>query len=137
MVSTSGAQLLPKEAIMELRRCLLPIATVLTPNVPEARLLLSDAGNNLVDLECVEDLISLAKAVQALGPKYVLVKGGHTPFNKDRRIAITDDEKMLMVDVLYGEGEAVCIETKYQASKNTHGTGCSLACKLSMTCKLM
>src|SRR5256885_551233 len=129
MVSTSGSQLLPKEAIRELRKHLLPHTTVLTPNVPEAKLLLSDAGTPADDPKTVEDLIDIAKAVQALGPKYVLVKGGHLPFKKDGSVARTDGEKEFMIDVLYGEGEVMRIETKYHNSKNTHGTGCSLACK--------
>jgi hydroxymethylpyrimidine kinase/phosphomethylpyrimidine kinase len=129
MVSTSGSQLLPNEAVRELRKHLLPHTTVLTPNVPEAKLLLSDAGTPADDPKTVEDLIDLAKAVQALGPKYVLVKGGHLPFKKNGSVARTDREKELMIDVLYGKGEVMRIETKYHKSKNTHGTGCSLACK--------
>lgn len=130
MVSTSGAQLLPQDAVKELRKHLLPVATILTPNVPEAKLLLLDAGKDIKDPQSVEDLIALAKDVQALGPKWVLVKGGHLPFRKDGQIAASEEEKEIMVDLLYGEGETFKIETLYQKSKNTHGTGCSLACKL-------
>jgi len=129
MVSTSGAQLLPQEAVRVLREQLLPITTVLTPNVPEAKLLLTDAGEKVKDPMCVDDLISMAKAVQALGPEYVLVKGGHLPFRKNGTVASAENEKELVVDLLYGKGQVVRIETSYQKSKNTHGTGCSLACK--------
>ena len=121
--------MLPHEAIRELRELLLPQATVLTPNVPEARLLLSSAGKSVPDPQNVDDMIDLAKAVQSLGPKFVLVKGGHLPFKKDGTIASTEAEKELIVDILYGEGKVTKIEVKYQPSKNTHGTGCSLACK--------
>lgn len=130
MVSTTGAQLLPEEAIKELRSHLLPMASVLTPNVPEAKLLLTDAGQSVKDPGSVDDLISMAKAVQALGPKYVLVKGGHLPLTKNRTVAVEEDEKELMVDILYGNDEVFQFETLYQKSKNTHGTGCSLACML-------
>jgi hydroxymethylpyrimidine kinase/phosphomethylpyrimidine kinase len=129
MVSTSGSQLLPREAIRELRELLLPQATVLTPNVPEARLLLSSAGKPVHDPQNVDDMIDLAKAVQSLGPKFVLVKGGHLPFKKDGTVAATEAERELMIDILYGEGQVTKIEAKYQLSRNTHGTGCSLACK--------
>lgn len=129
MVSTSGSQLLPQAAVRELRELLLPNTTVLTPNVPEAQLLLSNAGKRIPDLGNMEDLVHLAKGVQSLGPEYVLVKGGHIPFKKDGTIARTDAERELMVDILYGKGEVTRIETKYQDSKNTHGTGCSLACE--------
>lgn len=136
MVSTSGSQLLPQEAARELREFLLPLATVLTPNVPEAKLLLSNAGSPVQDPQNVDDLVNLAKSVQSLGPKYVLVKGGHLPFKKDGTIANTDAEKELMIDVLFGEGSVTRIETKYQKSKNTHGTGCSLACEYMTICEL-
>lgn len=129
MVSTTGAQLLPQDAIRELREHLLPIATILTPNVPEAKLILSDAGKSFDDPKNVEDMILLAKEVQSLGPKYVLVKGGHLPFKKDGTVATKDEEKEIMIDILYGENNVTRIETLYQKSKNTHGTGCSLACK--------
>ncbi len=130
MVSTSGSQLLPLEAVTELLEELLPLTTILTPNVPEAKLLLRSAGQDTQDATCVDDLIEMAKAVQLLGPKYVLVKGGHLPFREDGSVASTEDEKHRMVDVLCGDGQVMCIETLYQASKNTHGTGCSLACRL-------
>lgn len=128
-MSTSGHQLLPHEAVRELRIHLLLQATILTPNVPEAKLLLEDAGKNVKDLQNIEDLIAIAKSVQSLGPKYVLVKGGHLPFKLDGTIARTDEEKEIMIDILYGDNKVTRIETRYQRSKNTHGTGCSLACK--------
>jgi hydroxymethylpyrimidine/phosphomethylpyrimidine kinase len=78
----------------------------------------------------IDDLISIAKSVQELGPKYVLVKGGHLPLKKDGDVAGLEEERDLMVDVLYGEGQVTRIESRYQKSKNTHGTGCSLACEL-------
>lgn len=129
MVTTTGSQLLPQKAIRELREHLLPITTILTPNVPEAKLILSDAGKSFDDPKNVEDLISIAKSVQSLGPKYVLVKGGHLPFKKDGSIATNNEDKALVIDILYGEGIVTRLETVYQKSKNTHGTGCSLACE--------
>lgn len=129
MVSTSGAQLLPKEAVRELREHLLGQTTVLTPNVPEAKLLLLEAGRPYETPRNVGELIEIAKAVQSLGPRYVLVKGGHLPFQKDGTVATTDEEKELMIDVLYGDNEVTLIKAEYQKSRNTHGTGCSLACK--------
>jgi hydroxymethylpyrimidine kinase/phosphomethylpyrimidine kinase len=129
MVSTSGAQLLPQVAVKELRTRLLPMTTVLTPNVPEAKLLLSDAGQEMKEPQCIDDLVSIAKAVQALGSKYVLVKGGHVPFKNDGKVAWGEADRELVVDVLYGNGEVLRIDSAYQQSRNTHGTGCSLACE--------
>jgi hydroxymethylpyrimidine kinase/phosphomethylpyrimidine kinase len=131
MVSTSGAQLLPQDAVRDLRTHLLPITTVLTPNVPEAKLLLSDAGHKINDPQCVDDLVNIAKGVQSLGPEYVIVKGGHLPLKKDGTAAIGEAEREIVVDILYGNGEVLRIDSAYRKSKNTHGTGCSLACEYS------
>jgi hydroxymethylpyrimidine kinase/phosphomethylpyrimidine kinase len=128
MVSTSGARLLPQGAVRELRAHVLPITTILTPNVPEAKLLLSDAGHSIKDPQCVADLINIAKAVQSLGPEYTLVKGGHLPLKSDGTIATGEAERELVVDILYGNGEVLRIDSPYRKSRNTHGTGCSLAC---------
>lgn len=130
MIATTGAELLPSEALRELREHFLPQATVITPNIPEARLLLSDAGVEEAPLESVADLEAMARSLHSLGSEWVLVKGGHCPFRRDHSIARTDDERQIVVDVLYGKGGAVRMETEYQASRNTHGTGCSLACEL-------
>ena len=128
MVATSGATLLPKEAVRELLGGLLPRTTVLTPNIPEARMLVSEAGREAVEVRAVEDLVTLAKEAKALGPEWVLVKGGHSPFDKDYKV--TEGQKALVVDVLVGPGDLVVkVESPYQESKNTHGTGCSLACE--------
>jgi hydroxymethylpyrimidine kinase/phosphomethylpyrimidine kinase len=135
MVATSGSKLLVDDAIHELRELLLPMATVLTPNVPEAKLLLASAGKPVPELNSVEDLVDLAKAVQSLGPKYVLVKGGHLPFKSDGTVAHRPEDRHLMMDVLYGEGRVTKIQTSYQDSQNTHGTGCSLACNIPFLTK--
>ncbi|KAK5197219.1 trifunctional hydroxymethylpyrimidine kinase/phosphomethylpyrimidine kinase/thiaminase [Exophiala xenobiotica] len=127
MVSTSGHQLLPGDAIRNLRDKLLPITTLLTPNIPEATLLLRDADIQYKSPSSLEDLKSLAKMVHQLGPRAVLVKGGHMPLTKTYTKAVSDDEKLLTVDVLYDGSDYTIIESKYLRSKNTHGTGCSLA----------
>nr|KAK5442124.1 trifunctional hydroxymethylpyrimidine kinase/phosphomethylpyrimidine kinase/thiaminase [Exophiala xenobiotica] len=127
MVSTSGHQLLPGDAIRNLRDKLLPITTLLTPNIPEATLLLRDADIQYKSPSSLEDLKSLAKMVHQLGPRAVLVKGGHMPLTKTYTKAVSDDEKLLTVDVLYDGSDYTIIESKYLRSRNTHGTGCSLA----------
>ncbi|CAJ2506955.1 Uu.00g081410.m01.CDS01 [Anthostomella pinea] len=128
MVATTGAQLLPSKAVSELRSLLLPQTFILTPNIPEAKLLLSDeSGSQSPDIQHVDDLEAIARRVQELGPKWVLVKGGHVPFKKDGTVATSSDEKDIIVNVLLGEGLLTRIESPYQDSKNTHGTGCSLA----------
>lgn len=135
MVATTGAELLPSEAVRELRQRLLPRATVLTPNVPEARRLLADAspgGEDQLRLESVADLEAVAERLLEMGPEWVLVKGGHVPFRRDGALARTPAEREVVVDVLAGRaGERLRIETAWAESRNTHGTGCSLACEFT------
>lgn len=127
MVSTSGSQLLPEVAVKELRTRLLPRTTMLTPNIPEAKLLLKDAGVDARDPEDLDGLIELAKQVSALGPKGVLLKGGHLPLTAHHRTARSQQEASIVIDVLYDGENVTLFETKYLISRNTHGTGCSLA----------
>ncbi|KAA6412830.1 MAG: thiamine biosynthesis (Thi-4) [Lasallia pustulata] len=127
MVSTTGAQLLSKDAVRSLRERMLPLATVLTPNVPEANLLLRNAGHEISDPQTFDDIVDVAKALHRLGPKYVLLKGGHLPLTKDRKISSRDADKHTVIDILYDGTTTTLIESDYFHSKNTHGTGCSLA----------
>lgn len=127
MVSTSGSQLLPEQAVKEVRSKLLPMTTILTPNIPEARLLLKDSGVDPPEPADLEGLIELAKQIFALGPKAVLLKGGHVPLRKDHKIARTPQESSHVVDVLFDGEKITLFETPHLVSKNTHGTGCSLA----------
>lgn len=144
MVSTSGAQLLPREAIKHLSHRLLRRTTLLTPNVPEAQLLLAENGllgeqaaPAPAPLRTVDDLEALAQRLRAeLGPRWVLVKGGHVPFRAADMTAVEvgsikeKDDGVVVVDVLVGpEGEVVRVQSPFQTSTSTHGTGCSLACK--------
>lgn len=136
MISTSGSQLLPQDAIQHVRTNLLPLTTVLTPNIPEAKLLLENAsGSPVSEPQNVNEMIELAKKVQGLGAKAVLLKGGHLPFTSERVRANSIEEARIVIDVLYsaadvenGEEEVLMLtETEFSRSKNTHGTGCSLA----------
>jgi hydroxymethylpyrimidine kinase/phosphomethylpyrimidine kinase len=130
MISTSGSQLLPEVAVSTLIKELLPLTMILTPNLPEAKLLLKTANISYKDPENVDDIIDIAKKIQDLGPKYVLVKGGHLPLTKGRLVSKDKADRDVVLNVLYGEGEVTMMETGYQDSRNTHGTGCSLACRL-------
>ncbi|KAI5211123.1 hypothetical protein E4T38_01735 [Aureobasidium subglaciale] len=127
MVATSGARLLKEEAIKTLCTELLPVTGLITPNIPEALLLLEESGNKIDDIKDLDGMKRLAKAVADLGPKSVLIKGGHIPLKKNYEVATTDDEKEVLVNVLYTDGDYCVFESKYQIARNTHGTGCSLA----------
>ncbi|KAI0435217.1 Rapamycin-insensitive companion of mTOR, N-term-domain-containing protein [Xylaria sp. FL1042] len=133
MVATTGAELLPAKAVHELRTLLLPLTFILTPNIPEAKLLLANSGDEAGgDIRRPEDLEDLARKLRALGPRWVLVKGGHVPFTRDGMAATSDLEREIVVDVLLGpEGDVTRFESPYVDSRNTHGTGCSLAAAIA------
>ncbi len=107
MVAKSGDPLLREDAQEALIRLLLPLAVVVTPNLHEARVLTSMA------IESLEDMQRAAAAIHALGPRYVVVKGGH----------LTGDS----VDVLYDGQEYVLFPASRVETRNTHGTGCTFA----------
>ena len=107
MVATSGHRLLAPEAEQTLKDVLLPLADVLTPNLPEAEVLTGQK------IESFQDMEGAAKAIAAMGAKAVLVKGGH-------RIADA-------TDVLFDGKEFHYYKGKRIESTSTHGTGCSLS----------
>jgi hydroxymethylpyrimidine/phosphomethylpyrimidine kinase len=109
---------------------LLPLTTILTPNLPEAMLLLETAGVEVKDPENVEDIVAMAHNIRGLGPRWVLLKGGHLPLTRGRLVGRAENEKEVVLNILVGESGLTILESEYLKSENTHGTGCSLACKL-------
>jgi hydroxymethylpyrimidine/phosphomethylpyrimidine kinase len=110
MVAQSGDKLLQDAAITALKENLLPLATVLTPNLPEAAVLLGREVNGLDDMQAA------AKSLAACGSRSVLLKGGH---------AHGDDSS----DVLYITDDDFCVVLgdRRVRTANTHGTGCTLS----------
>ncbi|EEQ92004.1 phosphomethylpyrimidine kinase [Blastomyces dermatitidis ER-3] len=119
--------LLPGEAANIVRTKLLPLTTILTPNIPEAILLLQDSGADAKNPENLEDAIQIAKQIHTLGPKYVLLKGGHLPLTASYERVTADQQPSKVVDVLFDGEKVTLFENEFLTSKNTHGTGCSLA----------
>jgi hydroxymethylpyrimidine/phosphomethylpyrimidine kinase len=113
MVATSGDRLLDEAAIAAVRTHLIPLATVVTPNLLEAAALLDTTVAVSEDM-----MIAQARALLALGCGAVLLKGGHA----------TGPEA---IDVLvWADGEARFSQPRI-ATRNTHGTGCSLAAAIA------
>lgn len=135
MVSTSGSPLLHEDAVETLIKAILPLTTILTPNLPEAKLLLEKMGFPYEDPRNIDDFVRYARCLQENGPKYVLLKGGHKPLNEQREVSPEKANHKVVVNILFGDGKATIIENQYLKSRNTHGTGCSLACMSSFfTC---
>ena len=107
MVATSGARLISEDAIDTLKEYLIPLATVVTPNIPEAEVL---AAMSIRDEE------NMVEAAKKIGDTYhcaVLLKGGHS---------INDAN-----DLLYQDGTYRWFKGKRINNPNTHGTGCTLS----------
>lgn len=111
MVAKSGDPLLSEEAVDALCGDLLPLAYVVTPNLPEAARLTGMGVNNLEDME------KAARLIHSMGPKHVVVKGGHLEGEA--------------VDLLFdGESTSLFPGPRYSSS-NTHGTGCTFSAALA------
>ncbi|WP_295586921.1 bifunctional hydroxymethylpyrimidine kinase/phosphomethylpyrimidine kinase [uncultured Oscillibacter sp.] len=107
MVATSGARLLREDAVDALKECLLPLAEVLTPNIPEAEIL---SG---MTIRSAEDMTAAARAVSERYGCAVLCKGGHQ---------LNDAN-----DLLWKDGQAHWFMGRRIDNPNTHGTGCTLS----------
>ncbi|MGI6424614.1 MAG: bifunctional hydroxymethylpyrimidine kinase/phosphomethylpyrimidine kinase [Tepidanaerobacteraceae bacterium] len=116
MVSTSGSKLLSENAINALKTHLFSMATVITPNIPEAEVL---AGFSIKNKE---DMQKAAETISKVTKGSVLIKGGHLEDNAD--------------DLLYTQGRTYWFEAPRIENPNTHGTGCTLssaiACNLAL-----
>ncbi|KAH7552562.1 hypothetical protein BM1_08513 [Bipolaris maydis] len=130
-VSTSGSQLLPEAAVTTLIEHLFPYTTLLTPNLPEAKLLLKAAGVEVPDPQNVDDVVAMARHIHKRGPKWVLLKGGHLPLTRGHFVSKEVADREVVLNVLVGDSGVILIESDYLESKNTHGTGCSLASAIS------
>lgn len=107
MVATSGASLMETDAVATLKRELLPIASLVTPNIPEARVLSGRPIRNEADM------IAAAQYISDTYGCAVLLKGGHS---------VNDAN-----DLLYADGTATWFYGKRISNPNTHGTGCTLS----------
>ncbi|GCE03539.1 bifunctional hydroxymethylpyrimidine kinase/phosphomethylpyrimidine kinase [Dictyobacter aurantiacus] len=111
MVAKGGEQLLQERAIETLRSTLLPLAEVVTPNLPEAEVL---AGRPVQDVAAMREA---ARAIHALGPRLVVVKGGHSTGPA--------------VDILFDGQEFRELRAERVSTKNTHGTGCTFSAAIT------
>src|SRR5215510_15285144 len=111
MVAKSGASLLESEAVRALTTRLLPLALVVTPNLPEAEVL---AG---IPVATRAEMEEAARRIHALGPRHVLVKGGHL--------------KGDAVDLLFNGRDFTAYQVSRIESDNTHGTGCTLSAAIT------
>lgn len=113
MVAKGGAALLESNAKDALVKRLFPIASLITPNIPEAEALTGMTIHSLTDMKCA------AEELLVFGAKSVLLKGGHLDGN-------------IIYDVFLSDTEYQIFESERIDSKQTHGTGCTLASAISV-----
>ena len=107
MVSKSGFKLLSEDAKDTLIEQLFPLSTLITPNLPEAEEILN------VKIKTLEDMKEAALKLKNLGPKYILIKGGHLEGDA--------------TDILFDGKDFTYFKQERINTKNTHGTGCTLS----------
>ena len=112
MIAKGGAKLLQEEAIRSMRESLIPLATVITPNIPESEVLTE------MPIRSMEDRRKAARILKKLGADYVVIKGGH---------GLGDE----LIDLIYDGHSFHEMKSKRIATKNTHGTGCTFAAAIT------
>ena len=111
MVATSGDLLIEKSAVAALRSKLVPLAGVVTPNIPEAEVLTG------MKLRSADEIREAAKRIVQMGAKTVLIKGGHL--------------KGPAMDIFYDGKNFTALKAPRIRTKNTHGTGCTLSAAIA------
>jgi len=114
MIAKGGTRLVNSNSIKYLKKLLLPLCNVITPNIPEAEELASCSISNK------KDMIKAAKKILSMGPKSVLLKGGHL-------------KNKMIFDILASKKSIKIFSKRKIKTKNTHGTGCTLSSALA-TC---
>jgi hydroxymethylpyrimidine/phosphomethylpyrimidine kinase len=118
MVAKGGDSLLRAEARDSLVKSLLPLAAVLTPNIPEAQELCG------FEIRSADDMRKAARAIQALGPRAVVLKGGHLQGSSES------------LDILFDGRTFEDFVAPRIESRNTHGTGCTFASAIAASLAL-
>lgn len=114
MVAKSGHHLLDPDAVASVRELLVPLSTVVTPNLPEAGVLLD------TEPSCsLEDMRRQASQLHRLGPQWVLLKGGHL------------EDSSVSIDVLHDGQRMIELPAPRIHTKNDHGTGCTLSAAIA------
>lgn len=113
MIAKGGSSLLQQEAVSALITELLPLTMVVTPNIPEAEILTGMKISGMRDRE------TAAKLIYAMGPNYVVLKGGH------------DEAAADSTDLLYDGHSFIYLDSRRIVTRHTHGTGCTYSAAIT------
>ena len=114
MIAKGGAKLINNSSISHLKKLILPLCNLITPNIPEAEVLTGYSISNK------EDMIKAGKKIISMGAKNVLLKGGHL-------------KKKMIFDILITNRKITIFKKRKIRTRNTHGTGCTLSSAIA-TC---
>lgn len=116
MIAKGGAELLQPDAVQALKDDLFPLALIVTPNIPEAEALTG------ISIRTMEDRREAARYINSLGPKFVVIKGGH------------DEESVSsgqIIDLLFDGAAFTELGSKRVQTIHTHGTGCTFSAAIT------
>ncbi|WP_264739341.1 bifunctional hydroxymethylpyrimidine kinase/phosphomethylpyrimidine kinase [Cytobacillus firmus] len=113
MIAKGGASLLQNEAILAMKKHLIPLSMVITPNIPETEVLTD------IRIRSLEDKREAAKKLHHLGAKNVIIKGGH------------DEAKDIAADLLFDGESFLEFKSSRIQTANTHGTGCTFSAAIT------
>lgn len=116
MIAKGGAELLQLEAVQALKDDLLPLALVVTPNIPEAEALTG------ISIRTMEDRREAARHISSMGPKFVVIKGGHADESENSR---------QIIDLLFDGTAFTELSGKRVRTVHTHGTGCTFSAAIT------
>ena len=114
MIAKGGTRLINNQSVKYLKKLLLPLCSIVTPNIPEAEVLTGYSISNK------EQMIRAAKKIISMGAKNVLLKGGHL-------------KNKMIFDILVSKKKIIIFPKRKIRTKNTHGTGCTLSSAIA-TC---
>jgi len=112
MVAKGGAPLLQDQAIVALKTKLIPLAFCITPNIPEAEVIVG------YSIKTLDDRKRAAKDIHELGAKHVVIKGGHSEEND-------------VIDLLFDGEDYILLSSPRKITQHTHGTGCTFAAAIT------
>jgi hydroxymethylpyrimidine/phosphomethylpyrimidine kinase len=113
MIAKGGDRLVREDAVAAIRTELLKLAEVVTPNIPEAEVLTGSS------IRTLDDMRAAARGIRALGPRVVVVKGGHLPAGD------------VVIDVVCSSGAEFDLRGPRFDTRHTHGTGCTFAAAIA------
>ena len=120
MLAKGGARLLREDAVAAVRTELLKLAEVATPNIPEAEVLVGSS------IRTLDDMRAAARRIRALGPRVVVVKGGHLAIGRSGDLGGDD-----VVDVVCTPDGEFDLRGPRLETRHTHGTGCTFAAAIA------